>query len=63
MKPYVQYMHHLLTTISDTVSDDEKFELSYNDYLQVQFAASSAMTYPVLHLSLLIGLSRSVGGT
>ncbi len=36
MKPYVQYMNHLLRTYYDAVSDDDRFELSYNDYLQAR---------------------------
>ena len=36
----MQYMHHLLTTISDAVSDEDRFELSYNDYLQVLMTCS-----------------------
>ncbi len=40
MKPYIQYMTFLLRKIYDAVSDDDRFELSYNDYLQVRLACA-----------------------
>ncbi len=34
MRPYVMYMNHLLHTFHDAVSEEDRFELAYNDYLQ-----------------------------
>jgi hypothetical protein len=48
MKPYVQYMNHLLRTIYDAVSEDDRFELSYNDYLQVCVQRAPFAVPPVL---------------
>ena len=46
MKPYVQYMSHLLGTLSDSMSEDDRFELSYNDYLQVKYGACYCLPFP-----------------